>query len=110
MYFNVPLTILISMTILQDYETRVDCDDHHCSVRYYIKGEPLSIGLLRLHYNNAGGINGIVVTVSEWNIVQLLQDIMDNNSGDPNETMEYLRVIKTDATNKVKEHLTHNGE
>ena len=110
MYFNVPLTILIGMTILQDYETRVDCDDHHCSVRYYIKGEPLSIGLLRVHYYDAGGINGIIITVSEWNIVQLLQDIMDNNSMDPNETLDILREIKTDAANKVKEHLTHNGE
>ena len=106
MYFNVPLTILIGMTILQDYETRVDCDDHHCSVRYYIKGEPLSIGLLRVHYYDAGGINGIIITVSEWNIVQLLQDIMDNNSGNPNEAMDYLRVIKTDACDKVREHLT----
>ena len=98
------------MTILQDYESRVDCDDNSCSVRYYIKGEPLSIGLLRVNYNDAGGINGIVVTVSEWNIVQLLQDIMDNNTMNPNDTMDILRDIKTDATNKVKEHLTHNGE
>jgi hypothetical protein len=100
----------MGMTILQDYETRVDCDDSHCSLRYYIKGEPLSIGLVRVHYYDAGGLNGLIVTVSEWNIGNLLSDISDNHGLGPNEMVEYMGTIKTHVIQKVKEHLTLSGE
>lgn len=106
MYFNVPLTILIGMTILQEYETRVECDDNSCSVRYYIKGEPLSIGLIRLGYTNTKGINGLIITVTEWNVGELINDIFDNHNKVPTEMLDILRDIKTYAVDKVREHLS----
>jgi hypothetical protein len=94
------------MTILQDYETRVDCDDSHCSLRYYTKGEPLCIGLLRSHYYDAGGLNGLIVTVSEWNVGELLEDISEKYGIGPNEMLNVVGDIKADAVRRIKEHLT----
>jgi len=94
------------MTILQDYETRVDCDDSHCSLRYYTKGEPLCIGLLRSHYYDAGGLNGLIVTISEWSVGELLEDISDKHGIGPNEMLNVVGDIKADAVRRIKEHLT----
>lgn len=110
MYFNVPLTILIGMTILHDYETRVDCDDSHCSLRYYTKGQPLSIGVIRANHHNHGGLNGIVVTVSDWNVGELIYDISERHGVGPNEMLNIMNDIKTHSIQKIKEHLTLSGE
>jgi hypothetical protein len=94
------------MTILQGYKTRVDCDDKYCSMRYYKDGEPLSIGVIRSHYYDGGKINGMIVTISEWNVGELLQDISDKHGIGPNEMVDIMGVIKSHAIQKIKEHLT----
>ena len=107
---NPHLSILIGMTILHEYETRVNCDDSHCVIRYYIKGEPLAVGIIRCHYHNAGGINGTVITMSDWNMGTLITDISSNHGLVPNEMEELMREIRAHAVSKIKEHLTHSGE
>ena len=94
------------MTILHDYETRVDCDESHCSLRYYIKGIPLSVGIIRASYHDKGGINGLIITISDWNVGELLQDISDNNGLGPNEMLNYMGELKNSAISTIKEHIT----
>ena len=94
------------MTILQDYETRVDCDDSHCSLRYYIKGIPLSVGIIRASYHDKGGINGLIITISDWNVGELLEDISEKHGIGPNEMLNVVGDIKADAVRRIKEHLT----
>lgn len=96
----------MGMTLLQEYETRVDCDDHHCSLRYYIKGEPLCIGYIKLVYTHSGGINGTVVTVSEWSVGDMIRDISDNHSLSPTEMESIMTDIRRHAVSTVKDHLT----
>ena len=94
------------MTILHDYKTRVDCDDKYCSMRYYKDGEPLSIGVIRSHHYDGGKINGMIITISEWNVGELLQDISDKHGIGPNEMVDIMGDIKKDAIQKIKTHLT----
>jgi hypothetical protein len=94
------------MTILHEYKTVVDCDDSHCSLRYYKDGETLSIGIVRSQYYNGGKINGLVVTVSEWNVGELLYDIEERTGVGPNEMVDIVNDIKADAVRRIREHLT----
>lgn len=110
MYFNTPLTILINMTTLQDYRTKVDTKDGGFTVRYYVGDEQLSIGMVKGTYNVTKGINGTIIIITEWNVGELLNDITTNYGLTPEDTHKVQNEIRNDTRQRVKEHLSHSGE
>lgn len=109
---NPMLIILMNMWItkLKEYDTTVDCDDNSCSIRYSKSGETL--GLLRYTYTlNVGKrIKQDIILIKEMNINNLIGDIMIGEN--LNEDMaEYITtIIRMDATQKIKDHLSNMGE
>lgn len=109
---NPMLIILMNMWItkLKEYDTTVDCDDNSCSIRYSKSGGTL--GLLRYTYVLGWGkrIKQDIILIKEMDINNLIGDIMLGES--LNEDMaEYITtIIRMDATQKIKDHLTNMGE
>ena len=106
------LIILMNMWInkLKEYDNSVDCDDNSCSIRYSKSGDTL--GILRYTYTlNVGRrIKQDIILIKEMSINNLIGDIMVNDY--LNEDMaEYITtIIRMDATQKVKDHLSNMGD
>ena len=94
------------MNILSTFKTRVDCDDKHCSLRFYDEDNQLSVGIIRTTYYNTKGPNGLIVTIREWNVGDLLQLINDRTGIGPDEMLLITTDIKNYGVTKIKEHLT----
>ena len=102
------LIILMNMWItkLREYDTTVDCDNNSCVIRYYKDGG--TIGLLRYTYTlNVGRrIKQDIILIKEMDINNLIGDIMTDAVFNE-DTFEYITtIIRMDATDKVKQHLT----
>ena len=102
---NPGLTILMCMTILHDYKTRIDCDDKYCSMRYYTPEEPLAVGIIRLnYYHKDGKVPQTVVTINSMEIatmVDMLAVQFPTYTGD-----QVVKMIREDVTDRVREHMT----
>jgi hypothetical protein len=109
---NPMLIILMYMWInkLGNYDSVVECDDNSCSIRYSKSGGTL--GLLRYTYVLGWGkrIKQDIILIKEMDINNLIGDVMLGES--LNEDMaEYITtIIRMDATQKIKDHLTNMGE
>ena len=104
--------ILICMWItkLNEYDTTVDCDDNSCVIRYSKSGGTL--GLLRYTYVLGWGkrIKQDIILIKEMDVNNLIGDVMIGEN--LNEDMaEYITtIIRMDATQKIKDHLTNMGD
>ena len=109
---NPMLIILMYMWInkLGNYDSVVECDDTSCVLRYSREGQTL--GLLRYTYVLGWGkrIKQDIILIKEMDINNLIGDVMLGES--LNEDMaEYITtIIRMDATQKIKDHLTNMGE
>lgn len=106
------LIILMNMWItkLKEYDTTVDCDDNSCSIRYSKSGETL--GLLRYTYTlNVGKrIKQDIILIKEMNINNLIGDIMIGENLNEDIAEYITTIIRMDATQKIKDHLSNMGE
>ena len=98
------------ITKLKEYDNTVDCDDNSCVIRYSKDGETL--GLLRYTYMLGWGkrIKQDIILIKEMDVNNLIGDVMIGEN--LNEDMaEYITtIIRMDATQKIKDHLTNKGD
>ena len=104
--------ILIVMWInkLNEYDIKVDCEDTSCSVRYSKNGETL--GILRFVYIKGWGrkFKQDILMIVNMSVRPLIGDLMANNDIPPEMDQEITLMIRTNATNKVRETLNNMGD
>jgi hypothetical protein len=93
------------MDILKDFKVGIDCDDTHCSARYYLRGR-LSSGIIRTSYTRTNIPPNVIVIINSMEIDSMIEYIMSRYDVDPLTTPN---VIRQHCTDKIKEHLSNMG-
>jgi hypothetical protein len=94
------------MDILKDFKVGVDCDDTHCSVRYYLRDRTLASGIIRTSYTRTNKSPNVIVIITSMDIDRMIEHIMNNYVVDPLTTPN---VIRNNSIDKIKEHLSNMG-
>ena len=90
--------------ILEIFRMKVECDTENCSVRYYLNDGELAMGIIRfVRKKKEGRIPQDILTITSMDLDEMVGYIMATNDF-PTEFGETLvSIIRTHATDRVKE-------
>lgn len=92
--------------IMDEFITKVTCDENSCSLRYYVDKGELAIGIIRLtHGIKEGKIPQHIVTITSMDINDMIAYIMINYGLTQEHGEVIVAQIRNHAQKKVMEHL-----
>lgn len=92
--------------IMDEFITKVNCDENSCSLRYYIDKRELAIGLIRFtHGIKEGKIPQRIVSITSMDINDMIGFIMINYGLTQEHGEVIVAQIRNHAQKKVMEHL-----